>query len=142
MGALGKFSLLAGILFAFLTVATLITALVLTGGVINVNAGRGSLNNWATNLIGNNHLVAQIVFMLFGIDALKGRYLARWWPIPLLAGFIPVASFILEISLNAWPRSLWPLYRILTYTPAIYALGTFLIGYKLQGESNAAESSS
>ncbi len=53
-----------------------------------------------------------------------------------LADFIPVAGSILEISLNAWPRSLWPLYRMLAYSPVIHGLAILLIGYVLQRESS------
>jgi len=131
LGTLGKFSLLAGIVFAFLTFATSIITFVLTGTVITANISN-SLNMFAVRLIAYYYFVNQIVLMLFGIDAFNKRYLPSWWPLPLIAGLIPVFNFILQSSLNVWPRALWPLYRILAFTPAIYGLGTLLIGYMLQ----------
>ena len=142
LGALGNYSLQTGIVFAFSAFAVSIMTLIVNGSFNDLYPSSRSLRLLAARLIGFDYLANQIVLTLFGIDAYKRQYLSRWWPIPLIAGLIPIFNYVLQNSINVWPRALWPLYRGLAYTPEIFGLGSFLLGYMLQKESKIAIKSS
>jgi len=91
-------------------------------------------------------MVAMIAMMLFGIDALRERYLPRWGSFPFIAGLIPVLAFIAQIAAeNSSPQitsgtgNPTLIDQLLEYAPLIFGVGVFLIGYMLQGEGKAAE---
>lgn len=92
-----------------------------------------------------------IAMMLFGIDALRGSYLPRWGSFPFIAGLIPLTVFIgqlilenssAQITLGNGLGAASLLDSLLELTPIVFVLGTFLIGYMLQGKGKAAEEAS
>lgn len=127
LGSLGNFSLLAGIVTALVGFTGLLTNLVLHIGDLS----------WPLKLF--NFFSASTTMMFFGIDALRGQYLPRKGSIPFIAGAVPVLGIAGQLIMQEQPWGPTLFDPIVDYGPLAFVLGTFIIGYILQGEDKAVK---